>query len=192
MSIRLPGFRLLLAVLAAGAVGCSHVDGLSSAQARLAYEGDVRPPEQAAAVTGDGVVRFVAVNGRPLAEYRRLGPGIDAGGFLLIEVLPGPNAFELCFSYATPAGSPGPAGAYQPAYTYGAAPNDGPGPAYNAGYCRETVTVLLDARPGRIYEARFTPQRGNRWSVDFTEVTDARGADLAQRRRELMRHRPQR
>ncbi|HSO06903.1 MAG TPA: hypothetical protein VLW45_06670 [Pelomicrobium sp.] len=187
MSTRFFVSRLLLAVLAAGLAGCSHV-----MQARLAYEGDARPPEQTAAVTDDGVIRFVAVNGKPLADYRRLGPEVPAGGSLLIEVLPGPNAFELCFSYATPAASPGPAGAYQPDYAYGANPSYGGAPAYNTGFCRETVTVMLDAQRGRIYQARFRVQRGNRWGADFVDVTDARGADIAERRRELARYQPER
>lgn len=29
------------------------------------------------------------------------GPEVWAGGFLLIDVAPGVNAFELCFSYST-------------------------------------------------------------------------------------------
>ncbi|MFZ5555239.1 MAG: hypothetical protein ACOZDY_00725 [Pseudomonadota bacterium] len=110
------------------------------------------------------------------------GPDVWAGGFLLIDVAPGVNAFELCFSYSTLAGSPGPSGGCGTAYNYGASPSYGGGPTYNTGYCRETVTVTFQAERGRIYQARFRPLRGNFWTADFVDVTDVRKADITDRR----------
>lgn len=185
---RFAGLSLLAVLLQ----GCATLGNLFATHARLAYDGEVRPLDEVAVVMGDGVIRFVKVNLKPLDEHRRLGPDVQAGGFLLVDVMPGRNIFELCFSYSTPAGSPGPAGAYGPAYSYGAAPNYGGGPTYNAGFCRDTVTVTLAAERGRIYQAQFRPLRGNRWTAEFVDVTDARRADVAERRRELAGYVPER
>lgn len=179
-------------VLAASLAGCATLGNPFATYARIAYEGDVRPLDEAAVVIGDGVIRFMKVNRRPLEQYRRVGPEVLAGGFPLIEVLPGPNTFELCFSYATPAGSAGPTGGYATAYSYGAGPNYGGGPTYNTGFCRDTVTVTLDAERGRTYQAQFRQLRGNSWTAQFVDVTSSQGADVAQRRRELARHEPRR
>lgn len=191
MAARLSRFVPVLA-FAAALHGCAAGGGLFATQARLGYEGDVRPLEEVAVVMGDGVVTFVGVNGKPLDQHRRLGPRLWAGGFLLIDVAPGPNVFELCFSYATPAGSPGPGGPGGPAYRYEASPRYGGGPAYTSGFCRETVAVTLDAERGRIYQARFRPLRGTLWTADFVDVTEARRADIAERRRELAGYVPER